>query len=160
MTKWLFLLIVIGLGVAGWFYRDKIQGWIGMGQKAEEPAAPVHAPATPNPAVASRAQAVKTYPALGVQGSPFNIRFVQDYNQTLATNPNFLAQDNWPMLLAGRVEGEIPAAAPVATPPPPPPTGVAGNGRFGRPTPTPQLLPGITGTSLDQPTQQSRSRSR
>ena len=68
MNKWLLLLILIGLGVAGWMNRDRISELLGQ-HKEEEPAAATPAPvATPNPAPDSIALARKTYPALAQSG--------------------------------------------------------------------------------------------
>lgn len=62
---------------------------------------------TPNPADASRKQALKMYPALGVSGSPFNSRFTAAYNETQTSNPELLTHDDWPMQLAKRVNQEL-----------------------------------------------------
>jgi hypothetical protein len=155
MNKWLLLLVVIGLAVAGWMNREMISGLLGHKPAVEAPADESgNAPATPNPATESIALARKTYPALAVQGSVFNMRFVGYYNEVKGSNPGFLAQANWPMLLAERTAKELTGA------PTPVPanhlTGSAldpqkpkGPGMIG-PTPTPVFLPpGLQGSALD-----------
>ncbi|HEY3902041.1 MAG TPA: hypothetical protein VGM54_25740 [Chthoniobacter sp.] len=159
MNKWLLLLVIIGLGVAGYLHRDTISGW--LGHKTEAPAADDAAPTVAqNPAKASSDLAVKTYPQLGVQGSPFNIRFVANFNQMKNTNPSFLAQPDWPMQLATRTAhdlGMLPGAG--ATPAPAPFTSALDNRAYGNgatPAPTPPLLPGLEGSALDQKPKSSR----
>jgi len=128
MNKSVLLLVVIGLAVAGWMNRETISGWVaqrsGGVTETDEPAPaaePVTAPATPavsvksaakpNPAPQAVAQARQTYPALATAGSPFNARFVALYNESKASNPNFLAGPNWPMQLAERTAKELGVAA-------------------------------------------------
>jgi len=161
MNKWLLLLIVAGLGVAGWLNRDQIEeflktkGYWNLQAKL--------APATPNPALESVAMAKKTYPALGIANSPFNLRFVAHYNELKESDPNFLAQDNWPVLLAQRTADEMNATA---MPPPAAPAPVATFQpsaldskplKPGSTVPPTVQLPGLQGSPLDQrPAKQPR----
>lgn len=169
MNKWLLLLVVGGLAVAGWVNRDTISDWLGhktaAGEAPPEGATPPP-PVTPNPATASVELAKRTYPDLGVQGSAFNIRFVIDYNQKKASDPNFLGRPDWPMVLAAQTATELgggPLPAGGMAPPYPggPLGGTASNYRplpYG-PTPTPGMLPGLQGSVLDAtPTRSGRSR--
>jgi hypothetical protein len=159
MNKLLLLLVIIGLGVAGYLHRDQVSAWFGHKSDTAEsaPAAPAApAAATVNPAQASRDQATKLYPALVVQGSPFNIRFVANFNQVKSTNPTFLTQSDWPMQLATRTGNEL-GISPVApvTPAPVPFGSSLDNHAYGghggaTPPPTPGLLPGLTGSALDE----------
>ncbi|HEY3897736.1 MAG TPA: J domain-containing protein [Chthoniobacter sp.] len=50
-----------------------------------------------------QARAVQKYPALGVQGSDFNQRFIAEYNRRQATRPDFFTDPKWPMTLADEV---------------------------------------------------------
>jgi hypothetical protein len=151
MSKWLLLLVVIGLGVTCWVNRDKISTWVGSMRGT----AVVSAAATPHPATDSQAQAVKKYPSLGVQGSAFNQKFVQLYNVKRNAEPAFLAQADWPMQLADQAASE---QGVVAAPPTPPPTQASSSVLNNRPSgfsapatvpPTVQL-PGLKGSALDQ----------
>jgi hypothetical protein len=162
MNKWLLLLVVVGLGVAGWLHRDTISGW--LGQKSEGSADGTPGAATPNPASASIELAKKTYPALGVPSSQFNIQFLKDYNQVKASSPGFLAQADWPMQLANRVASELGVQAGAPATPKPVPFGSSldnkaygsyGNGSA--PHATPQLLPGLIGSDLDQKPKSTRT---
>jgi hypothetical protein len=158
MNKWLLLLIVAGLAVAGWYNRDKISQLL-----EHKPAAAIEAAAaTPNPATESRAMAMRTYPALGIKDSPFNRRFIADYNELATSDPKFLLQPDWPMQLAARTARELGAGALPASgmPPPPGPPRLAGSlldHKSGPPpppwaSPTPSMLPGgLQGSSLDAP---------
>jgi hypothetical protein len=60
----------------------------------------------------SQAKAVKKYPALGVQGSPLNTRFLQAVAERRKTTPAFFANAQWPLLLADELAGNPPPAAP------------------------------------------------
>jgi hypothetical protein len=94
MNKWLLLLVVIGLAVAGWMNREMISRLLGHRSAVEAPADDAgRALATPNPATESIALARRTYPALAVQGSVFNMRFVGYYNEVKAGNPDFLTRN-------------------------------------------------------------------
>jgi hypothetical protein len=148
MNKWFLMLVLIGLGVAGWMNRDTISGWLGH-KTTDQPAEPT-GPGTPHPAPESRALATKAYPSLAVPGSAFNIRFLALYNDTKVSNPGLLTQADWPMQLAERVAKQLGNATP----------GPSAN-QFGsqldvRPGGTPAsvpqsvALPGLKGSSLDQ----------
>jgi hypothetical protein len=54
----------------------------------------------------ARDAAMKKYPALAVQGSDFNRRFVELHAQFKVTMPGVLAKPNWPMVLADEVAKE------------------------------------------------------
>ena len=151
MTKWLLLLIVAGLAVAGWFNRDKFSSWTTTKASVEQ----ILGPATPHPATASTALAIKAFPALGVEGSPFNKKFVQLFSEMKETNPAFLSQPDWPMQLAERTAHELGGA--VAAVPSATPAQMQGGLLDVRPpggpvsTVAPRVqLPGFQGTSLDQ----------
>jgi hypothetical protein len=73
----------------------------GLTPEAEKP------PGTPHPAVASRAQAMRGFPALAQPGSVFNQRFAADYQALQTRHSSFLAQPDWPMKLAGQVAYEL-----------------------------------------------------
>jgi hypothetical protein len=47
-----------------------------------------------------QAKAMEKYPALGIEGSEFNKRFVAAYNQRRASNPQYFTNPRWPMSLA------------------------------------------------------------
>jgi TPR repeat protein len=47
-----------------------------------------------------QAKAVEKYPALGVQGSELNKRFVEAAKDRRKTDPNFFANQQWPLILA------------------------------------------------------------
>ena len=47
-----------------------------------------------------QAKAVEKYPALGVQGSELNQRFVEAAKDRRKANPNFFANQQWPIILA------------------------------------------------------------
>jgi len=64
-------------------------------------------PMTPNPAAESVVLAKKAYPALAKEGSAFNKKFVALYNSLKDSDPNFLAQPDWPVLLAQRTATEL-----------------------------------------------------
>jgi len=55
---------------------------------------------TPHPAAEARKAAVQKYPDLAVQGSTFNRRFLELYQLTVERNPDALALDDWPLVLA------------------------------------------------------------
>ena len=156
MNKWLFLLLVVGLAGAGWVNREKINAWMKSKPTEAEVEIKEGAPATPNPAADSIAQARKAYPALAMQGSPFNIKFVQNYNALKISDPNFLAKADWPMRLAERTAHELTVDGPVAGGPPP--SAVSGSQLNARPpgsspgytVPPSVKLPGLQGSSLDQ----------
>lgn len=150
MNKWFLLLIVAGLAVAGWFNWDKITAFaVEKGYGKYLGAEPSPTPAGPNPAAASQAQAQKAYPALAIPGSPFNKKFLELYK---ASDPAFLTQPDWPMLLAERTAKELGGGAmPVPGRPTPPivfspPLGSALDPKHHTGATTP--APG--GTALDQ----------
>ena len=51
--------------------------------------------------------AMKLYPALGIQGSPFNQAFLNKYRQIQQLKPDILKNPNWPMLIAEEVASEL-----------------------------------------------------
>ncbi|MEI9893600.1 MAG: hypothetical protein WDN28_06800 [Chthoniobacter sp.] len=156
MNKWLFLLLLIGLGGVGWVNRDKISARFGPKEEPEEtPATQTPGPhmATPNPAGDSVARAKAMYPALAVPNSPFNRRFLELYNDKKTSDPAFLTGTDWPMLLAQKVATESGPAPSYQ-----PPTAVSSSPLNGRPSgsapastvPPSVLLPGLKGSALDQ----------
>ncbi len=159
MNKWLLLLIVIGLGVFGWLDQDKIRTYLvsnGYGHYLGK-----WAPGTPNPAMDSRDKAMRAYPALSIANSALNARFLALYNDKKEHDPDFLTQDDWPLLLAQQAATDLGGAPmPIANGGPVPqgggPTTFKPSPLESRPTqpqstvaPTVQL-PGLMGTSLDQ----------
>ena len=60
-----------------------------------------------HPAKESSAQAVKMYPALGIQGSEFNRRFLKLHEELKDQNAPELTMPGWPMLLAHRVADSL-----------------------------------------------------
>ena len=123
--KWfLLVLVAVGLAIAISYhssyyapasvFRETISRWLGpgdlplppdgqvrLGSQMIEDATPepgISAP-TPHPAALSRAQAMRTYPALAQVGSRFNVRFLANYDELRKRNPGFLAQPDWPMKL-------------------------------------------------------------
>jgi hypothetical protein len=164
MNKWFLLLLVVGLAAVGWFNRERISDLFDHKPPVEEaPPVVVKPPATPNPASDSVALARQTYPALAKPGSAFNIRFVADYNQKKASDPDYLAQADWPMQLAAQTArelggGALPPAGTTTHLPANHLSGTALNSASphpgGSPTP-PLLLPGLQGSSLDAPAHRS-----
>src|ERR1700759_4451345 len=63
-----------------------------------------------------QAKAVEKYPALGVQGSELNKRFIEAYTIRQKSNPHFFTSPQWPLTLAD----ELAATAPLDPPPPRP----------------------------------------
>ena len=59
-----------------------------------------------------QAKAVEKYPALGVQGSELNKRFIDTYTNRRKTNPNFFTNPQWPLILADELAGVSPVTAP------------------------------------------------
>lgn len=160
MNKWFLLLVVIALAATGWVNRDKISALLrhqfqGANSSLSSVLAPT-APATPHPAAESVAQARKAYPALAVANSPFNKKFVELYNNTKQTNPEFLIQPDWPMQLAAQTARELTSTVPSATGLPP--TELSGSPLNSRPqgaapgytVPPTVQLPGFKGSALDQ----------
>jgi hypothetical protein len=141
MKNLFLLLLLIGLLAAGWHYRQTLQGFKPGTTTADSPVteavqgtAATPPPATPHPAMESRATALKTYPGLGLQGSAFNKKFIELREKMERTEPAFLTQPDWPLRLAERTAKELGGAAM-------PPVG------------TPSLLKGpsgLQGSSLDQ----------
>lgn len=66
-------------------------------------------------AAASKAEAVRQYPALGEVGSDFNKRFVDLYNAALKSDRLAISSDDWPMKIAAQVAVEL-GVKPVARP--------------------------------------------
>jgi len=61
-------------------------------------------------------KAIAKYPSLGVQGSEFNKKFVEAYNQRRKSNPNFFTNQQWPLLLADELAtSQAPTASPRPT---------------------------------------------
>ncbi|MDR3402877.1 MAG: hypothetical protein P4L99_10305 [Chthoniobacter sp.] len=155
MNKWLFLLLLVGLGGAGWVNRDKISAYLGhKTEQTDETASSALPTATPNPAVDSRAKAAKMYPALAIANSPFNKRFIELYNSRKGSDPAFLATADWPMKLAQQVATEASGSAPSYQPP----TEISSSTLNSRPpgsapaytVPPAVALPGLKGSALDQ----------
>ena len=178
MNKWFLLLILIGLGAVGWYNRETINGWFGRKTLGEDgkyvnatpdpdappgpngPARPTPAP-TPNLALASMDQAKKTYPALAMAGSAFQLKFKADYSELQRTNPGYLARPDWPIQLAGRTARELGGAEmPVVGGAAPAPStthlmgsGLDKHGPPGAPGASPAQLSGpsgLRGSALDQ----------
>jgi len=153
MNKWLFLLLLVGLGGAGWVNRDKISAHFGHGTQVvdDTPEGPV---GTPNPASDSVAKAKKMYPVLAIANSPFNKRFVELYNERKKADPAFLVDADWPMKLAQQVATETTGPAPSYQPP----TEISSSTLNSRPpgsapgytVPPSVMLPGLKGSALDQ----------
>jgi hypothetical protein len=147
MNKWFLLLVIAGLAVGGWINREKIERLVGY--KVSLRADPL---ATPHPSP-NYAAATKAFPPLGVQGSPFNIKFVELHNQLKASDPGFFAQEDWPMQLAQRTAQEVHFVAAAATPAP---TNFGSSldsrpaGPPGYTVPPTVQLPGMRGSALDQ----------
>jgi hypothetical protein len=153
MNKWTFLLILIGLGALGMINRDKISGYLGKNptEVAEVPATPV--PITPHPAQDSIKKARATYPALAVENSVFNRKFVELFNAKKASEPAFLASADWPMKLAQQAADALGAKVPTYQAP----TEASNSALNARPpgaavsTVAPSVqLPGLKGSALDQ----------
>lgn len=53
-----------------------------------------------------QAKAVEKYPALGVQGSEFNKRFLEAYTHRQKTDPAFFSNPQWPVSLADEVAAD------------------------------------------------------
>lgn len=153
MNKWTLLLILIGLAAAGMLNRDKITAYLNHQKITQGADATPDASATPNPAMASKDQARQRYPQLGIANSPFNQHFVQLYNAAKATDPNLLAQADWPMQLADRTAQDLNMVA-TATPPPTEMSTSSPNqrppGYVGSTVPPSVQLPGLKGSALDQ----------
>lgn len=153
MNKWTLLLILIGLGAVGMLNRDKISAYIGHkpAETAEASATPV--PITPNPAQDSISKARVTYPALAVENSAFNKKFVELYNAKKTSDPEFLAAADWPMKIAQQAaEALAPKGANYQ-----PPTEASKSALNARPpnavgstVPPSVQLPGLKGSALDQ----------
>jgi hypothetical protein len=63
-----------------------------------------------------QAKAVQKYPELGVQGSDFNKRFIDEHNKRRNTSPAFFADPKWPLTLADELAA-TPPAPPAKLPP-------------------------------------------
>lgn len=161
MNKWILLLLVGGLAAAGWLNRERISEFLRPKTIEETELPAVTPPSTPNPAIESTALAKRTYPALAMQGSAFNTRFVALFNELKVSNPDFLAQPNWPLELAERTAKELGGGVvPLGTPVPNHMVGGLSTPKGGtpKPTATPALmLPGLQGSSLDKPASKSPS---
>jgi len=70
-----------------------------------------------------QAKAVEKYPALGVQGSEFNKRFLDEFREKKKANPHFFDDPRWPLSIADElqkaaaVESERHAPVPAQSPP-------------------------------------------
>ena len=158
--KWFLLLLVFVIALAGigWNNREKLSGFLRHQFLADNtpPAPAVLAPSTPHPATESVALARKTFPALAVPNSVFNKKFVELYNNARQTNPESLAQPDWPMQLAAQTARELNSSVPLATGRPP--TELSGSQLNARPpgsspgytVPPSVQLPGFKGSALDQ----------
>jgi len=132
MKQVFFLLLIVGLVVVGWINRDKMRGFGGSSSTvdnetptptAASPAgvAPNAPPGTPHPATEARAKAILAYPGLKLKESAINKKFLALYAEAERTNPQLLAQPDWPITLAGRAAIAAGGAEmPIPTPPPPP----------------------------------------
>ena len=69
-----------------------------------------------------QAKAVQKYPDLGVQGSPLNKRFLEEYNSRRKTAPEFFNTPQWPLALADELAAPAIPKTPPLPPPPTPPT--------------------------------------
>jgi len=70
--------------------------------------------ATPNPAAASRAEALRLYPSLAQKDSALNHAFVELYRNKQATDPVALTNPNWPVALAREAAASLGADIPTA----------------------------------------------
>ena len=160
MNKWLLLLIVIGLAGVGWINRDKVSEFLssrGIAIPILQPASTPVPPTTPAPALEAKAQAVKAYPALGIQGSAFNRKFVALFNDLKDSDPDYLAQSDWPVRLAERTARELgDGAMPIAGSPTPRPVMVPMQDNTLDPKPAHGATPPAGGSMLDQPPRRSR----
>ena len=67
-----------------------------------------------------QAKAIEEYPPLGVEGSDFHKRFLEDYTERQRTDPGFFTIPKWPLLLADHVATELAEEQAKANAPPPP----------------------------------------
>ena len=156
MNKWLLLLIVVGLVVAGYLNREQLTALLAShGVNVPfipPPSTPVP---TPNPAAASIARVKKAYPALSKEGSAFNKKFVALYNSLKETDPALLARDDWPVELANRTAHELGGGAmPIPGSTPPPVMHPLGGTLLDK-KPKGGWTPPPGGSTLDQPAHQS-----
>lgn len=153
MNRWTLLLIVIALGAAGMLNKDKISAMLAH-KDTEEASAEAAPRATPNPATDSRLKAAKMYPALAVQGSPLNSKFLELYKSMQEIDPAFLTKEDWPMRLAEKAAREVNTAAVTPMPRPTDFSNSALNNRpanfAGSTVPPSVQLPGLQGSALDQ----------
>ncbi len=144
MKNVILLLVVVGLLVAGWRHRDKLTGMLkkpGSGEVAEEGSIfgssvgepPVEGATKPHPAKEAQIAATKAYPALGIPNSAFNKKFLALYAEAQRSEPQLLAQSDWPLKLADRTAVAL-GGAPMPVPQ----------------TPAPVQASGLQGSALDK----------
>jgi hypothetical protein len=112
MKNVLLLLILAGLGYAGWHYRDHLPGrsaapsaeTVDGDSTADAGHHPGDSPGipAPHPGTESMIIAKRTYPALAIQGSAFQQKFRVLHADVYANDPAFLAKPEWPLRLAER----------------------------------------------------------
>jgi glutaredoxin len=113
MKNFLTLIVLAGLLIAGWNYRDNLTGLFttagtNTGETPETPSLnlpdllPKSPSATPHPASESQAQAKAIYPGLAKPDSPLNKKFVALYREAQANDPALLTRPDWPIELADR----------------------------------------------------------
>jgi hypothetical protein len=135
MKNFFLLLLLAGLGYAGWHFRGHLTGLAGKPTTLEEDAAPgdgaamrppapdgaPRPPATPHPAHEAQIAVLKAYPALGLPDSPFHRTFKELHAQARRANPQLLTQPDWPIQLAERTAVALGGGVqPIALPTPPP----------------------------------------
>ncbi len=152
MNRWLLLLVLGGLGTAGYFNRELIMQKL-ANRGIDMPASLATATPAPQPieARASQLRAMKAYPALANESSLFHKRYIARYTELKQTDPAFLTQSDWPVRLAEQVARDL-GGAPMPIPPdrPPPPRNVPMKGTALDQRPIGHAGPPPKGTMLDQ----------
>lgn len=109
MKNVLLLLLVVGIPVAAWWHWDEVKALVQPAASVEDgpvdgaPASDGAAPRlTPHPAKDARLAATTAYPALANPNSAFNKKFLALYAEAQRSEPQLLAQSDWPLKLAER----------------------------------------------------------
>ncbi len=126
MKNFVRLIVLVGLLIAGWTYRDRLRGLTGQpGPTEEEDSSTLEVPAgatqrgaaTPHPAREAQARAAAAYPGLKLPNSALNKKFVALYKESQAMDPALLSRPDWPLQLAERAVVSLGGAAlPRSTP--------------------------------------------